>query len=213
MNASDGQAPPRTSRRRRAIVIRREEHIGDPVGMAFLESAETNADAVMERLAEYLGKKIRIKKAEVSHDEITVEVELRGWPEEGARMAAAARELHDKGARRGAQAMYRDALELDPTNLQALAGLGLSLAEQDKFADALTTLKRAREFGADGIEITLAMARCAARLDRAAAATGYYEQVLKVEPRNFVARRGLRALGRHDATSKKTGAAVRTVRD
>ena len=213
MNASDGQAPPKSSRQRRAIVIRREEHIGDPVGMAFLESAETNADAVMERLAEYLGKKLRIKKAEVSHDEISVEVELRGWPEEGARMAAAARELHDKGGRRAAQSMYRDALDLDPTNLQALAGLGLSLAEQDTFADALTTLKRAREFGAAAIEITLAMARCAARLDRTAAAAGYYEEVLKVEPRNFVARRGLRALGKHDAASKKAGAAVRTVRD
>jgi tetratricopeptide (TPR) repeat protein len=213
MNASDGTAPPRANRQRRAIVIRREEHIGDPVGMAFLESAETNADALMERLAEYLGKKLRIKKAEVSHEEISVEVEMRGWPEEGARMAATARELHNKGARRAAQSMYRDALELDPTNLQALAGLGLSLAEQDKFADALTTLKRAREFGADGIEITLAMARCAARLERAAAAAGYYEQVLKIEPRNFVARRGLRALGKHDAASKKTGAAVRLGHD
>jgi tetratricopeptide (TPR) repeat protein len=213
MNASDGQAPPRTNRQRRAIVIRRAEHIGDPVGMAFLESAETNADAVMQRLAEYLGKKLRIKKAEVSHDEISVEVELRGWPEEGARMAAAARELHDKGARRAAQSMYREAIELDPTNLQALAGLGLSLAQQDKFADALTTLKRAREFGAESVELTLAMARCAARLERTAAAVGYYEQVLKVEPRNFVARRGLRALGRQDAASKKTGSVVRTGRD
>jgi tetratricopeptide (TPR) repeat protein len=167
----------------------------------------------MERLSEYLGVKLRIKKAEVSHDEITVEVELRGWPEEGARMAAAARELHDKGGRRAAQSMYRDALELDPTNLQALAGLGLSLSEQEKFADALPILKRAREFGADTIELTLAMARCAARLERTAAAAGYYEQVLKIEPRNFVARRGLRALGKPAKTPKKAGSAVRSQRD
>lgn len=213
MNASDGQSTPKANRPRRVIVIRRAEHIGDPVGMAFLESPETNADALMNRLSEYLGNKLRIKKAEVSHDEITVEVELRGWQEEGARMAAAARDLHDKGARRSAQSMYREAIELDPMNLQALSGLGLSLAQQDKFAEALTVLKRARAFGAESVESTLAMARCAARLERTAVAAAYYEQVLKIEPRNFVARRGMRALGKSRAAPKTAGTAVRTGRD
>jgi tetratricopeptide (TPR) repeat protein len=167
----------------------------------------------LDRLREYLGFKLKLTKAEISHDEITVEVESRGWPEEGARMAAAAKDLHAKGARRAALLMYRDAVELDPLNAEALLRLGLALTEQEKFAEAFSALKRAREFGADGSELLIAMARCAARLDRVTTAAAYYEQVLKLEPRNFVARRALRALGRHRATEGKTAGAVRTVPD
>ena len=194
-------------------MIRREDHIGDPIGIAFLESAETDGDAVLDRLREYLGIKLKLIKAEISHDEITVEVESRGWPEEGARMAAAAKDLHAKGARRAALLMYRDAVELDPLNAEALLRLGLALTEQEKFAEAFSALKRAREFGATGTELLIAMARCAARLDRVATAADYYEQVLKLEPRNFVARRALRALGRRRKPEGKLAGAVRTVPD
>ena len=192
-------------------MIRRDDHVGDPIGLAFLESPETHGDAVMERLEKYLGNKIKVIKAEVSRDEIIVEIEARSWREEGARMAGAARDLYEKGGRRAALAMYRDALELDPMNAGALLGMGLAHAEQEKFAEALATLKRAREFGAEGAEILLAMGNAAARLDRKASAIAYYEQLLQIEPRNFVARRALRALGHGDespppattATSRK----------
>ena len=202
-------------RARRSLVIRRSDHVGDPVGLAFLESPETNGDAVLARLREYLGDKLKLVKAEVSHGEITVEVESRGWTEEGARMAAAARDLYQKGAKRGALSMYRDALELDPLNAEAILRLGFALAEQEQFAQALAALKRAREFGADGIELLIAMGRCAVGLERGANAVGYYEEALKIEPRNFVARRALRALGRKPATTKpaKESAAVRSGRD
>jgi tetratricopeptide (TPR) repeat protein len=200
-------------RARRSLVIRRNDHVGDPVGMAFLESPETNGDAVLARLREYLGDKLKLVKAEVSHGEITVEVESRGWTEEGARMAAAARDLYQKGARRAALSMYRDALELDPLNAEAILGLGFALAKQEKYAEALAALKRAREFGADGIELLLAMGRCTVGLERGANAIAYYEEALKIEPRNFVARRALRALGHKPATPGKEAAAVRSGRD
>ena len=200
-------------RARRSLVIRRNDHVGDPVGMAFLESPETNGDAVLERLREYLGDKLKLVKAEVSHGEITVEVESRGWTEEGARMAAAARDLYQKGARRAALSMYRDALELDPLNAEAILGLGFALAKQEKYAEALAALKRAREFGADGIELLIAMGRCAVGLERGPNAIAYYEEALKIEPRNFVARRALRALGHKPATPGKEAAAVRSGRD
>ena len=131
MSASDKPAPPRTarSRARRSLVIRRVDHVGDPVGLAFLESPETNGDAVLERIREYLGAKLKLVKAEVSHDEITVEIEFRGWTEEGTRMASVARDLYEKGARRSALSMYRDALDLDPLNAEAMLRLGLALAE------------------------------------------------------------------------------------
>jgi len=195
-------------------VIRRDDHIGDPVGLAFLESPETNGDAVLERLREYLGDKLKLVKAEVSPAEITVEVESRGWTEESARMAAAARDLYQKGARRGALSMYRDALELDPLNADAVLRLGLALAEQNKFAEAFAALKRAREFGADaGVELLIAMGRCAAALERGANAAAYYEAALRIEPGNFLARRALRAMGRKPATPAKESGAVRSGRD
>ncbi len=198
---------------RRSLVIRRNDHVGDPVGLAFLESPETNGDAVLERLSEYLGDKLKLLKAEVSHGEITVEVESRGWIEEGARMAAAAGDLYQKGARRAALSMYRDAVELDPLNAEAILRLGLVLAEQEKFAEAFAALKRAREFGADGVELLIAMGRCAVGLERGANAVAYYEAALKIEPRNFLARSALRALGRKPATPGKESGAVRSGRD
>ena len=119
-------------------------------------------------------------------------------------MAAAARDLHRKGGRKAALAMYRDAVDLDPSNPDAVQGLGLAMAEQGNFADALMTLKRARELGATGTEMLLAMGKCAARLERDTAAIAYYEQVLKAAPRNFIARRALRALGKEPMPAPKS---------
>ena len=200
-------------RARRSLVIRRIDHVGDPVGLAFLESPESNADALLERLREYLGDKLKLVKAEVSRGEITVEVEARGWTEEAARMAAAARDLYQKGGKRGAVSMYRDAIELDPLNAEAILRLGLALAEQGKFAQGFAALKRAREFGAAGVELLNAMGRCAAGLDRGANAVAYYEEALKIEPRNFIARRALRALGHKPGAPAKEPSAVRSRRD
>lgn len=213
MSESERPAPSASTRERRTLAIRREDHIGDPIGIAFLESAETDSDAVLARLRAYLGIKLKLVKAEVSHDEITVEVESRGWREEGARMTSAAKDLHAKGARRAALPMYRDALDLDPLNTEAILSLGLLLTEQEKFAEAFSALKRAREFGASGSELLIAMARCAARLERSATAAAYYEQVLKLEPRNFVARSALRTLGRRRKGSSTPPSAVRTIPD
>jgi tetratricopeptide (TPR) repeat protein len=206
-------APSRRMRARRSLVIRRFDHIGDRLGLAFLESPETGGDAVLERLREYLGDKLKLVKAEVSHDEITVEVESSGWIDEGARMAAAARDLDDKGARRGALATYREALELDPLNAEAVLRVGIALADQENFAGAFAALKRAREFGADGAELLIAMGRCAAALQRGANAVAYYQAALKLEPRNFVARRALRALGGKLAPSAPESGAVRSRHD
>jgi tetratricopeptide (TPR) repeat protein len=213
MSASDKQPPSRKSRARRSLVIRRIDHLGDPVGLAFLESPETNGEAVLDRIREYLGDKLKLVKAEVSHTEIMVEVESRGWPEEGTRMASVARDLYRKGAKRSALSMYRDALDLDPMNAEAMLRLGLALAEQEKFGEALTALKHAREFGAAGVEMLVAMAQCAAALDRSATAIAYFEEALKIEPRNFVARRALSALGHKPPKPAKESSAVRSHRD
>jgi tetratricopeptide (TPR) repeat protein len=210
MSASDGPPwRPAANRHRRSILIRREDHIGDALGLAFLEAPENAGDAILARLGEYLGARIKILKAEVSRDQIEVEVESRGWPEEGARLAAAAQDLYNKGARRNAAAMFREAIELDPLNGGALLGIGLALAGNGHHGDALDALRRAREIVGDTIPLLLAMARASILLEREAAAVSYLEAAMRIEPKNFIARRALKQLGREPGNSASSDA-VRT---
>lgn len=196
-----------TNRRNRTVVIRRDDHIGDAIGLVFLESPETAADSIIERLHSYLGPSAKILKAELSRDRVEVEVEARGWNEEAARMAAAARDLFLKGGRRNALAMFREAVALDPMCAEAWAACGLSMVENGADADGLDALKRARELGAGTAEVMLAMARAAARMDRRGAALDYLEAVLELEPKNFAARRAMKAMGRTARVSSNTARA------
>jgi tetratricopeptide (TPR) repeat protein len=200
MSESDGKQGGNRVWHRRILVLRRGDHIGDPLGMIFLDDPESVSDPLVEKLREYLGPRVRLLKAEITHDAITVEVESHGWREESNRLANAADDLHKKGARRNALEMYREALVIDPLNGEAMLGLGMALARSDKFSEALTALRRAREFfGKDEVDVLLAMARCAARLQRTATAIDYLETAYDVDPRNFMVRRALRALGREPA--------------
>jgi tetratricopeptide (TPR) repeat protein len=197
-----------TNRRQRTLVIRRDDHIGDAIGLVFLETPETAAETIIERLRTYLGPRVKILKAEISREQIEVEIEARGWTEESTRMAAAARDLFLKGGRRNALAMFEEAVALDPLCAGTMAAYGLSLIEQEADAEGLEALKRARELGGGSVQVLLAMARAAARLDRRGAAIGYLEAVLELEPRNFAARRAMKALGRTPrASAPATGAA------
>jgi tetratricopeptide (TPR) repeat protein len=181
---------------RRAITLRREDHVGDAIGLVFLETVEGADDRTISRIGEYFGPRIKLLKAEIGHDEIVAEVETRGWPVESARLAQAAERLHKAGARRNAQALFAEALELDPLNAEALARRGIALADAERFREGVATLNRARELGAENVEILLAMARCANHLKRAASAIIYLERAHEIEPRNFMVRRALRELGR-----------------
>jgi len=195
--------PPRRPPRRRGLhrlIIRRDDHVGDPIGIAWLASAETSGDVIIERLRDYLGPRVKVAKAEISRERIEVELECRGWPEEGSRLAAAARDLFNKGARKNALSMCREALELDPLNADAMATLGLILAAMARDREALDALKHAREFGAGGIEVMLAMMQCAQRLGRATAAAHYAEEALRLEPRNLTARRALKDIRQSSST-------------
>ena len=209
MSEFDGKHSANRVRHMRTLVLRRGDHIGDPLGLIFLEDPETVSDPVIEKLREYFGPRVGVLQAEITRDAITVKVESRGWREESNRLAAAASDLHEKGARRNALEMYREALAIDPLNGEAMLGLGMALARGDKFSEALAALKRAREFfGKDNVEVLLAMARCAARLQRTATAIDYLETANEVDPRNFLVRRALRALGREPARATPTSTAA-----
>jgi tetratricopeptide (TPR) repeat protein len=198
-----------TNRRNRTLVIRRDDHIGDAIGLVFLETPETAAETIIERLREYLGPRVKILKAEISREQIEVEIEARGWTEESTRMAAAARDLFLKGGRRNALAMFQEAIALDPLCAEAMTAYGMSLVEQEADADGLQALRRARELGAGSVAMLMAMARAAARLERRGAAIGYLEAVLELEPKNFAARRAMKAMGRTPRASAQTARAAR----
>src|SRR5512146_2664023 len=97
----------------------RDDHIGDQLGALFLGVTAQQQDSILERLGTYLGRRVRIIKAEIGHDCVEVEVEVQVWEEEPNRLAGVATDLLHKGLKRSAQSLLREALELDPLNAAA----------------------------------------------------------------------------------------------
>jgi tetratricopeptide (TPR) repeat protein len=181
---------------RQRIRLLRDDHLGDSLGAIFLDASPEKHDAIIERLREYLGVRVRILKAEIATDCIEVEAEVRALPEESRRLAAAADDLRRKGAPRNAAALFHEALELDPLGREASLGLGLLLAGMERFDEALVMLKRAREAGPDDVELLYALGSVCLRLERTASAISYLERAFELHPRHFGVRRALIELGR-----------------
>ncbi len=210
MNVSD--APPNGSERKgraarargstASIVIRREDHIGDSLGFIFLE-ADNDHDAIIERLREYLGPRIRILKAEIGVERIEVEAGGRRFAEEAARLAEAAQGLRRKGASRNAMAHFKEALALDPLNVMALCGLSALLAARDDYSGAFTMLCKAREAGGDSAAVLHELGRVAARMGRIATAIVYLERACELAPDDLAIRRTLADLGRKPRATVK----------
>jgi tetratricopeptide (TPR) repeat protein len=183
-------------RRKSLIVIRSEDHVGDPLGVLFLVGPEELGDRVDEKLASYLGARIRILKAVITSSRIEVEVDSLGLSEESDRMLEAAARLCANGLNRPAQSILRDALKLDPLNVRAMAMLGDALLATGEPAEALRMLVRAREVAGDSADLLARMADCCLKIERRIAAIAYLERALEIDPRHFSARRAIRALGR-----------------
>lgn len=194
MSESDRESRQKRHRERQTVVIRREDHVGDPISIAWLVPAETLGDAIVGRLHDYLGRRVRIKKAEISRDTIEVQVEVRGWREEANRLASAARDLSEKGAKRGALAMCREALELDSLSVEAMTAMGTILAALGKDEEALDAFQHAREYGDEGVSVVLAMLECAIRLGWLASAERYAQEALRLDPGNLQARDALHSI-------------------
>ena len=191
-------------RQRKRITIMRDDHIGDLLGAIFLHVSAQHEDAIMARLAEYLGQRVRIVKAEISSDRAEVDVEVKAWEEEANRLAATAKDLNQKGARRNAQSLYRESLELDPLNAAAAAGLGTLLADTEQYTAAMAVLKFACEAGPPDAAVLLTLAQVCIRTDRTASAIAYLERAFEIEPSNFGVRRALTELGRKPKTSPRS---------
>jgi tetratricopeptide (TPR) repeat protein len=146
------------------------------------------------RLRDYLGRRVSIKKVEISRDTIEVQLEVRGWREEANRLAQAARDLAQKGAKRGALAMCREALELDSLSVEAMTAMGTILAALGRNEEALDAFQHAREFGAEGVSVLLAMLDCAIRLGSLPSAERYAKEALRLDPGNLQARDALQSI-------------------
>jgi Flp pilus assembly protein TadD len=162
---------------------------------------EAVGDALIDRLRDYLGPRVRVIKAEISRDALEVELESLGWRDEATRLAKAARDLYQKGARRNALSMCAEALALDSLNAEAMTTRGMILEGLERYEEALDAYTHAREFessgiGSSGIEVMLAMTRCALRLSRMGTALQYVHEALRIDPRNSEARRALRSIKR-----------------
>jgi tetratricopeptide (TPR) repeat protein len=181
---------------RRRLVLLRDDHIGDTLGAIFLDPSPEDTEAVVSRLRDYLGERVCVISAELSNDRIEVEVEVRALADEANRLAAAAGELSRKGVRRNAIALFRQALDLDPLNRDAHQGLGLLLADLNRYTEALTMLKLARESGPETVELLHALARVCMQAERTASAIRYLEKGFELDPSHFGIRRTLIEMGR-----------------
>jgi tetratricopeptide (TPR) repeat protein len=206
MSASDGKAPgPGRGRGITRLLVQRDDHIGDALGLIFLEAGGDH-DVIIERLREYLGPRVKILKAEVGAEQIEIETSVRRFTQEAAQLAMTAEALGRKGAVRSAVSLFRESLELDPLNVTALRGLGALLLRREDWTGAIKMLIRARESGGDSSELLYGLGRAAAALGRKAAAIAYFERACELEPDNFAVRRALADLGRKPHSTRQAKA-------
>jgi len=185
------------------ITILRDDHIGEPLGGIFLDPVPAKEQWTIDLLAAYLGPRLRVRKVELRDNRADVEVEVHAFCVEADRLAAAAQDLLRKGARRAALALFNEALELDPLNHAAASGAGLLLIETERFTEALQMLKRAREIGAETVDVLFGLGQASLKQDRIASAIVYLENVCAIAPDHFGARRSLAALGRRSAVRER----------
>jgi tetratricopeptide (TPR) repeat protein len=186
------------------MVLLRDDHIGDSLGAIFLDPSPEKGDEIISRLRDYLGEAVRVIHAEVTSERIEVEVEVRALVEEANRLAAAANDLSRKGVKRNAIALFRQALDLDPLNRDALHGLGLLLADLSHHSEALAMLKLARESGPETADLLHALGRVCMQAERVASAICYLEKGCELDPSHFGVRRALTELGRRPKPSHRT---------
>lgn len=130
--------------RRKVLTVRRDDHIGDPIGAVFLDPGAEDRDAIVARVREYLGRRVPILKVELGREELLVEAETSGSSEQASRLAAVAADLAAKGAPRNALALFKEAAAIDPLGADARLGLGLLHLQHQRWAEALACLTRAR---------------------------------------------------------------------
>lgn len=187
---------------RKTLVIWRDDHLADPLGALFLTAPEKLDDAIVEKLKDYLGFRVKLLRVTISGNRVEVEAESQELHEESERLVAAARGLRAKRLNRSAMTTIEEALKLDPLNGDAYRELGATLAAAGRGKEAIAALIRARETLGDSAALLIEIANACLAEERISAAVAYLERAHKLEPRNFVVRRALTALGRKQRSSR-----------
>ena len=177
------------------LLIRREDHIGDSLGLLFLEPETVGDDAIIAQLRDYLGPRARVLNARLSNEQIVVEIEGSRLTDEARHLSEAGEGLMRDGALRSAEALFKESLALNPVDAAAIRGLARLMAARQEPAQALDMLRRAREAGGDNPDLLLEMGQAAAKLGRPHTATLYLERALEMAPANLATRRLLSDLG------------------
>lgn len=112
-----------------------------------------------------------------------------------------ARALHSAGNRAGAEALYREALSLDPNHVDSLYLLGTLCAESGRFDEALTQLQRAAAGAPSSPMIHNNLGSIHLLRGDLSRAAECYERALQLDPGLVEAQQNLgvvlRRLGRH----------------
>jgi tetratricopeptide (TPR) repeat protein len=183
-------------RRRSAIVIRSDDHLGDLLGTLFVLDAAHLNDSAIERLRGYLDAHVEVLKAVVSRDKIEVEAECTVFTDESDRLVESARGLRRNRLYRSAESTLREALRLDPLNPHALIALGEVFYDAERFSEAIEMLVRAREVSIETPQLLALLGTYCLKVERTASAIRYFENALALDPRHVGARRALLGLGR-----------------
>lgn len=83
-----------------------------------------------------------------------------------------------------AEMLYREALQAEPDNLDALRGLGTTLARQHRWAEAGRTYSRARNIAPDDPDLSYNLAVALDRAGQPGAAANHYRQALTLATRS-----------------------------
>jgi len=183
-------------RRRSAIVIRSDDHLGDSVGAIFVLDAEHLHQMLIEKLHEYFGPQVQVLKAVVSRDKIEIEADCAAFPDESDRLVESARGLRRNRLFRSAESTLREALKLDPLSPHALIALGEVFYDAEQFSEAIEMMVRAREVSIETPQLLATLGAYCLKVERTASAIRYFENALALDPRHVGARRALLGLGR-----------------
>ena len=103
--------------------------------------------------------------------------------------------LRQLGQLQGAEPVLREAVRLGSAMPMTYENLGLCLAEQSRFEEAIGYLQQAVDMEPEGIDYRLSLAGALARAGRTAEARRHYRKVLAIRPDHEVAKASLSRLG------------------
>lgn len=168
-------------RRRRAVVLRREDHKRDGLGAIFLGAVGSD-ESLVELVSQYFGPSVKVLFVETHPDYLRTEIETTAFVEESRNLVAIGSELLEKGRTRAAGDMFAEALRLDPMNPEALKSEARRLLIEGDLAGAESRWILAGELSGFDAETLRGLAAAALEQGRRPSAMRYLEEAISADP-------------------------------